>query len=638
MTTKNPLTFRYDVNVLRALAILFVLVFHLDIGAFSNGFLGVDVFFVISGYIITRNISKELAEKRFSLKSFYLRRIRRLFPALFFTVLLTSIFAFWLFSPKDFIDYCYSAIFSVLSVANFYFNFTIDYFNSEVATKPLLHMWSLGVEEQFYLIWPVLLIGASKLKSGLGPVLIIVFLLSLFGTLAYQADILGPLQSSNKDNEIFYLLPFRIFQLAAGAIFAVYSLSASSKMRSLLFILCLAVITLLSMGSLDTALGIGNLEKSIAATFLTLGLLQLNWSKLASTKLFNFPNHIGKISYSMYLVHWPVVIFYKYSFGYDSAVDVVIALVIIYALSVFSYYFVEDKFRLRGKVEKWGRAGWVSLGSLAAAIMVTSTAASAVIQGNGWTWRLPDDLQVTLEEINTLRKDHWLKFITYSIDPDNFSDNKFSVVVIGDSFAMDFANILAEIDGNEVFYTGKINHKCISFTLAKKSQKQLQEACSQNILKFDRPYGKANVIILSDHIDSFGIVDERRIDEVVKNMNLLRDNGYKGKIVFIGPRPIYKQNVYQYLINRGRVQGADAELSKFLRRDIPQMNARSEHVKNELAKHGVDYFAPYQSLCSDSSCKVVDPDGRLIYFDNTHFTNNAGNLFANDLMQELRKP
>ncbi len=636
MTTKNPLTFRYDVNVLRALAILFVLIFHLDIGAFSNGFLGVDVFFVISGYIITRNISRELAEKRFSLKSFYLRRIRRLFPALFFTVLLTSIFAFWLFSPKDFIDYCYSAIFSVLSAANFYFNFTIDYFNSEVATKPLLHMWSLGVEEQFYLIWPVLLIGASKLKSGLGPVLIIVFLLSLFGTLAYQADMLGPLQSSNKTNEIFYLLPFRIFQLAAGAIFAVYSLSASSKMRSLLFILCLATLTLLSMGWLDTALGIGNLAKSVIATFLTLGLLQLNWSKLASTRLFDFPNQIGKISYSMYLVHWPVVIFYKYSFGYDSWADVVIALVIIYALSVFSYYFVEDKFRLRGKVEKWGRAGWTSLGGLAAAILVTSTAAAAVIQGNGWAWRLSDDAQLAVEDLIEMRKAYWGQYIHYSVNPGSFSDEKLSVVVIGDSFAIDMANILNSLEGVEVFYAGTTNHRCIAFTLPMEGKPELKRRCQHNISRFDRPYPGADTIILSDRFDSFGFTDDRRIPELNKNIDLIRKNGFEGRIIFIGPRPIYKQNVYQYLLSKSDKSGIDRELSTSLRRTIPEMHKRSQELKDMLAKQGVDYIAPFQSLCSKDVCRVVNEEGKLIYFDATHFTNNIGRVFGKDLRAKLQ--
>jgi hypothetical protein len=230
------------------------------------------------------------------------------------------------------------------------------------------------------------------------------------------------------------------------------------------------------------------------------------------------------------------------------------------------------------------------------------------------------------------------EYKTYRVTPSKFSDAKLSVVIIGDSFAADIANIVNTVEDTEVFYAGSTDYRCVGFTLAMTDKPEFEERCSRNISRFDRPYVNTDVIILADSFDSFGFVDDRRAAELAKNVSILRDNGFKGKIIFIGPRPVYTRNIYHYINALDPPLEADIAFTRFLRRDIVQMKKRSTQAQAELAKHGVDYFALYQSLCSDNSCKVVGPDGKLIYFDTTHFTNTAGNLFANDLMQELRKP
>ena len=147
-----------SIEGMRALAVLVVLLFHLDVPWFKGGFLGVDLFFVISGFIITRNIQFDLHAGKFTLREFYLRRFRRLFPALLVTVMATLLVSLAVLTPLEMEKTARSAIFALISLANFNFWLEAGYFDAAAHTKPLLHTWSLSVEEQFYLFWPALLV------------------------------------------------------------------------------------------------------------------------------------------------------------------------------------------------------------------------------------------------------------------------------------------------------------------------------------------------------------------------------------------------------------------------------------------------------------------------------------------------
>lgn len=208
-------TYRSEIDGLRAIAVLGVLLFHFGVDRLGGGFAGVDVFFVISGFVITRLLRSELEAGTFSFATFYRRRIFRILPALLVTVALTTIAMFLFATPDRLTAYAPSALAAILSFSNIQFWNEAGYFDAGAETKPLLHTWSLGVEEQYYLIWPVLLVLLFGLRASAAArqrnILIGLGLLSLASLGAAIA--LLPTEASF----VFYWMPFRIYEFAIGA-------------------------------------------------------------------------------------------------------------------------------------------------------------------------------------------------------------------------------------------------------------------------------------------------------------------------------------------------------------------------------------------------------------------------------------
>lgn len=206
---RDIMQYRADIDGLRAVAVLPVLFFHAGVPYFSGGFIGVDVFFVISGYVITKGLRAEMEAGHFSVAGFYERRFRRIFPALVATLCLTFAAALFLLLPQELVDLSNSLIASVLSVSNIYFWRSSSYFDASSHFRPLLHTWSLSVEEQFYILMPLAMV-ASRYFFGrtwrylFWPVLLVSLLLSIAAT--YTAP------TAN-----FYLLPTRAWEILLGA-------------------------------------------------------------------------------------------------------------------------------------------------------------------------------------------------------------------------------------------------------------------------------------------------------------------------------------------------------------------------------------------------------------------------------------
>ena len=345
-------TFRTDIEGLRALAILPILLFHLDPALAPGGFAGVDVFFVISGYLITGQILKAEPGK-FQFLAFYGRRIRRLFPALAVTVAITLAVSWWLLTPADFKALAWSSIASLLGVANIHFFFSVDYFNDSSLLHPLLHVWSLSVEEQFYLIWPALLILlAVRGKRAVIAGIIVLGLASLAASALFTGR--APYLA-------FYMMPFRIFEFAIGA--AVFLLAARpSRSQSMVYGLVGAGLLMATVAIFDvrTSWPAANaLLPCLGTALLLIAGRDGVWHTALSAQPLRL---LGRMSYSVYLVHWPLIVLYRTWIVVPPTLYELLGLLIAsIALGAMLYIFVERFYRVSNEP----KVSWLFIGSTA---------------------------------------------------------------------------------------------------------------------------------------------------------------------------------------------------------------------------------------------------------------------------------
>lgn len=292
---------------MRALAVLLVVAFHYDLDPFTGGFIGVDIFFVISGYLISGLIVQQINENKFSFVDFYVRRFKRIFPALFVVSITTFIAGFFLLTPGDYKDLSINLFYSTLGLANFYFAANTGYFDQASELMPMLHMWSLSVEEQFYVFWPLalyLLLMKFKLtQERLFKITILLILVSFaFSTI-----------TSYRDPDLaFYLLPSRAWELAIGGMLVFVKPLKNKISTTIIHLLALgAILWSVFVFTKDTIFpGFSTLVPVLAAAAL---VWPTNGKSLVSNILAWEPfRKIGLVSYSLYLWHWPILVLYRH--------------------------------------------------------------------------------------------------------------------------------------------------------------------------------------------------------------------------------------------------------------------------------------------------------------------------------------
>lgn len=330
---------RDDIDGLRAVAVLPIVLFHAGFASLSGGFIGVDIFFVISGFLITSIILREMDAGLFSIATFYKRRIVRIFPALFVMLAVALVMGCVLLLPAEIRLLGYSAAAAVGFASNIYFWETADYFASAAELKPLLHTWSLGVEEQFYLLYPLLIILVYRRGYREKLRLIILVLTAL----SFAASLLLAFRFTDTG---FYMLPSRAWELGIGALAALGSFPQvqSSKARDVLSVIGLTLI-ILGVALIDA-------EKPFPAPWALLPCvgtaLLLAYGKTALTNgLLSAPpmRWVGAISYSLYLWHWPIISFYRLQYGLTlTMVDTIGLLTASFVVGACSYKFVEQPF------------------------------------------------------------------------------------------------------------------------------------------------------------------------------------------------------------------------------------------------------------------------------------------------------
>lgn len=433
--------YRNDIDGIRALSVLSVILFHL--GYLKNGYLGVDVFFVISGFLITGIVFDEVVNEKFSLLKFYERRLRRIFPLVLFATIVSLFIGYVVMLPDDFENLCQSIIASNFSANNILMYITSsDYWAVKNDFKPLMHTWSLGVEEQFYIVFPFVIFCLSgKFKHLIFPALIFLALISfsLF------------LIASNSAAK-FYFIQYRFFELSFGGILSIvlrkYSHINFAKFKGLSFLFLIAVCILLffSLGIKNDLLVI--LITVFSSLLLFFGSFESDgksiYSLILTNRVFVF---LGKISFSLYIWHQIVFAFSRY-FVYEEFSDFIAVLTFIVTLlfSIFTYFLIENPFRNREKVKTQ-----TLILNIASFFIIVNLLALYFYSIGGVVRDVPS-LGITKNSKQTM-----ISFfdsrnntnISYNENARNFDvgfndTTKVNILVIGDSFGRDLINVFKE--------------------------------------------------------------------------------------------------------------------------------------------------------------------------------------------------
>lgn len=322
-------SFREDIQVLRGLAVTAVILYHLEIPGLSGGYLGVDVFFVVSGFVITGAMLNSDGSKKSNLISFYRRRVRRIIPASSYILLITYICSFILLPLIHIKRFTFDFVLSSLMVSNVGFAFqNFDYLNQSKTPSPFLHYWSLAIEEQFYLIWPFILIFFIKsIKKWIFPIVLVTFGIAMLSTFMFP--------------KISFYSPFsRAWEFLIGASLHFVSrpfnsllLKKSIRISSLIFLLA-------SLAMADSSFPVPNVRTAIPV--ICTGILILTGF---SVRFLSILKYVGDISYSLYLVHWPIILISTLIFGAPKGVEKVLLAVLIILISIFVFTDIERPFR-----------------------------------------------------------------------------------------------------------------------------------------------------------------------------------------------------------------------------------------------------------------------------------------------------
>ena len=433
--------YRPDIDGLRAIAVVSILLFHTGFDWISGGFVGVDIFFVISGFLISSIIKKDIDANTFSFREFYLRRIRRIIPMLLVVLLCSLVVGYYILLPDEYMAMSRSSLAALGFFPNIYFwlNST-TYFGLDIVTTPLLHTWSLGVEEQFYLLFPACFLALIKFCKPhvIKLVILGVWILSLALSI-YLVDVAA------NSKLAFYLLPTRLWELLTGVLLTLNILPGIyHRLTANIFGWLGMVFIFVAMFSLDDNSSFPGMNAVLpvfgAALLIHAGSQHTTLiTRFLANKLFV---GIGLISYSLYLWHWPVTVFttmYSES-GYNSVLIITVSLI----LSCLSYRYIETPFRKPGSTSHFiGR--YQQIGVIAVLLIAVSV---SVLGYQGFPKRIPESASQLITHNNPLPNGINCRQFTEQTDIEakicqlGDTSNTPSFVLWGDSHAKAMTNAL----------------------------------------------------------------------------------------------------------------------------------------------------------------------------------------------------
>lgn len=623
-------TYREDIDGMRAIAVSAVVIFHLVHWLIPQGFLGVDIFFVISGYLITNIIWREAREGRFSFISFYERRLRRLAPALLVVVAVTTIASVLILLPADLIGYGRSVVAGLFFFANIYFWRDTGYFSRTAEEKPLLHLWSLSVEEQFYLFFPVIILVIARFLRFTLPV---IWILSL-GSLAlniYMLRIGGGIPA-------FYLLPTRAWELGAGALVALHGAPLLSSVvgrpiRMVAFLL--VAFGLFYSGPWPTILPVALPVVIGTAMLIWVGAPTRTW--VGQALAWRPVNFLGKISYSLYLVHWPLIVLPKYYLvrdltGWEATLIAFIAV----ALGAASWRYVEQPFRTKeisfGHIGAWAGGG----------VMALSLVAGVLIYGQGLPTRLSPEATLVNQSVGThfrcavfdLRPFGASRACDMTLDSVQIKDAK--VVLMGNSHAQMYAplvkalleaaettppSVLVPINGCLPTVTVNISTTCLQAARDNLNEILGLEKLEHVIIALNWPVHR--VLFTANGLEIPAQERALALLAGIEDMSVRFAEGVK--ISVIGPiaRPGFDiASVLSRQLAFGHTDLVDVSTPS------PAFYAVFNPVLDKLKSNPrIQLIRPDQILCDETVCDFVK-DGRSIYSDSNHIAEPALYLIA----------
>jgi peptidoglycan/LPS O-acetylase OafA/YrhL len=561
--------YRAEIDGLRALAVLPVILFHAGFEWFSGGFVGVDIFFVISGYLITTIIISEMAEDKFSIVNFYERRARRILPALFFVMLLCIPPAYFYMLPDPLENFGQSLVSTSLFSNNILLLITSTYWDLNSEFKPLLHTWSLALEEQFYIIFPILMLSLWKF----GRNIIFIFFTSIIFASLYFAHI------EPDRNIAFYSLHTRAFELLLGALMCGYFLERPTNMRPL----AKNIFSLIGLLMIFYSILIFDSETRLPSAYTLIPVIgtclviyftdKMTYAyKILSNKALV---SIGLISYSAYLFHQPIISFLKiYSVNKPNTIYIFYAITITFVLAWVSYKFVETPFRNK---EKFNRTSIF----LFAAIAMFSLSSIGIYfhLTNG----VPDRLKANA---NPLEKSMLLSQRAWPYKNDSYSENgKLNILVIGNSFGRDVVSMLIETfdDENfEIIYRNDMN----SCSLKRKSDLNL--------------FTKSDIIIFASNYEN-----------KTCNIELLKNSHFAKNTFFMGDKNFGR--------NLNWIMRVPKKDRSNLRNPLDIEYLKREAITKSYIPES-NFISFFDSLAKNNQILITTDNGDLISDDRYHLT------------------
>ena len=629
--------YRRDIDGLRAFAVLAVVAFHAFPWLMPGGFVGVDVFFVISGYLISGLISQRLAEGRFTFADFYARRIKRIFPALI--VVLAACFAFaWLTLLPGELKALGKHIASGMGfVSNFALWREAGYFDASAATKPLLHLWSLGIEEQFYLVWPLALFAFAKWRRSALPLIVAVGAISFAINLATVGR--WPVAA-------FYSPASRFWELQAGCLLAALMQRAGHRALSGATANVLSGIGVallgLSVFLLNDKLGYPGLWALLptAGAFLLIAAGPDGWfnrNVLAQPAAVA----IGLISYPLYLWHWPLLSFASIGARGIPPFGVRVAAVLAsVALAAATYLLIEKPIRFGAK---WK----LKIPALVALSFVVGAAGYAVFAQDGVPTRFPPEIRAlanfTYEYKTDARYPHcWLsnfqppeEFAPYCMDT---SAGRERVVLWGDSHAARLYPGLKAVFGDTLALSQLSRDACppvldLGYDLCRKSNAWILQ-------QIERMRPSTVVLFAGWGFYEKDWADEEARKRVLATIDALENAGVS-KIVFIGPAPKWKSGLPSQMYDawaHGRpFHTVPERLATGLE---PRPPIDDSALRADLVARRVTYVSVIDFFCDADGCLTHAPEGptRLVTWDYGHLTTDGATLVARKLAADRILP